>query len=180
MGVNERHNRIIEMLTKADSALTGASLSKSLNVSRQIIVQDINKLKEDGYEILSTPKGYMLDHRSYKTKVFKVHHSSSQIKEELNLIVDLGGEVRDVFIYHKVYGEIRAKLSILSRADVNRFCDDLKSGKSNPLSSATSGYHYHTIITKDEETMRLIEEKLAEKGFLATILDYEPSTLITK
>ena len=178
MKVQNRQNKIIEMLSKADGALSGNYLSENLNVSRQIIVRDINKLKEDGFSIISTPKGYILDRRSEISKVFKVHHTLEEIRDELNLIVDLGAVVKDVFIYHKVYGEIRGKLSIESRKDVERFCEELKNGKSNPLSTATSGYHYHTIVAKDLETMKMVEEGLREKGFLAELREYEPNSVI--
>lgn len=35
--------------------------------------------------------------------------------DELNLIVDCGGKVEDVFVYHKLYGVIRVEMNIKSR-----------------------------------------------------------------
>ena len=177
MAVNTRHKDIIIMLKRADAPVSGSSLAKLTGVSRQIIVQDITTLRENGYQILSTPKGYILDHAQDVKRVFKVYHSVDDTEKELQLIVDLGAEVKDVFIYHKIYNEIHAKLNISSRKDVKDFCDKIKSGESSPLMSATGGYHYHTIIAKDIETMNMVEEALKSNGFLANLTAYEPDEL---
>lgn len=177
MAVNTRHKDIITMLKRADAPVSGSSLAKLTGVSRQIIVQDITTLRENGYQILSTPKGYILDHAQDVKRVFKVYHSVDDTEKELQLIVDLGAEVKDVFIYHKIYNEIHAKLNISSRKDIKDFCDKIKSGESSPLMSATGGYHYHTIIAKDIETMNMVEEALKSNGFLANLTAYEPDEL---
>lgn len=177
MAVNARHINILNMLKQSDAPVSGSLLSTTTGVSRQIIVQDINTLREKGYPILSTPKGYVFDHSQDVKRVFKVHHTVEETETELNLIVDLGAEVKDVFIYHKVYNEIHAKLGISSRKDVKDFCDKIKSGESSPLMSATGGYHYHTIVAKDLETMDMVEQALSENGFLAQLTAYEPDEL---
>ena len=177
MAVVDRHRIMVNMLKKSAVPLSGSHLSKELGVSRQIIVQDITTLREKGFPILSTPKGYILDHASDIERVFKVHHTVEDTERELNLFVDLGAVVKDVFIYHKVYNEIHAKLGISSRKDVKEFCDKIMSGESSPLMSATGGYHYHTIVTKDIETMDLVEEALKSGGFLADLTAYEPEEL---
>lgn len=177
MAVNTRQQDILTILKQSDAPVSGSYLSKVSGVSRQIIVKDITALKEKGYSILSTPKGYVLDHAQDIKKAFKVYHTVDDTEKELNLIVDLGAVVKDVFIYHKIYNEIHAKLNISSRKDVKDFCEKIKSGESSPLMSATGGYHYHTIITKDEETMNMVEAALKENGFLATLTAYEPEEL---
>lgn len=178
MSVNTRLNDMIDLLKKASGPVSGASLATSFHVSRQIIVQDINKLRDKGFDIISTPRGYILDRSSEVSRIFKVYHTKEDTEAELNLIVDLGAEVRDVFIFHKAYGEIHAKLAIRSRKDVTAFCNMIKTGKSSPLSTATAGYHYHTIIADDQETMDLVENELKAHGFLATLTDYEPESLV--
>ena len=55
------------------------------------------------YNIFSTNKAYLLNETSGITKIFKVSHTDEQIEEELNTIIDLGGEVIDVFVYHHLY-----------------------------------------------------------------------------
>lgn len=177
MTVSKRHEKIIDLLTKSETPVSGSSLASTLNVSRQIIVSDINQLREKGYDIIPTSKGYVISRSGEISKVFKVYHSTEDTKSELYSVVDLGGEVRDVFIYHKVYGEIHAKLSIRSRKDADDFCKSIDEGKSSPLMTATGGYHYHTIITRDMETMSLIEQSLKENGFWANLTDFEPESL---
>ena len=90
------------------------------------------------------------------------------------MIIDLGGIVKDVFVYHKVYGVLKADMNIKSRRDIRRYMDDITSGKSNLLMNVTSGYHYHTIIADDEQTLDLIQEELQRRGFWAKLQDYEP------
>ena len=50
---------------------------------------------------------------------------------------------------------------------------DIESGKSAPLSTATSGYHYHLIAADDEEVLETIGRALADKGYLAPLLPHE-------
>ena len=80
--------------------------------------------------------------------------------------MDLGGNVVNVMVNHRVYGQMEAKLGINSRRKVGRFMDDIQNGKSSPLKNITSGYHYHKIEADSEETLDLIEEMLKNKGFL--------------
>lgn len=180
MNVADRHKAIVDLLTKSNAPLSGSYLSEYFKVSRQIIVSDINQLRTKGYDIIPTSKGYVISRSGEVSKVFKVYHSTDDTKKELYSVVDLGGEVRDVFIYHKVYGEIHAQLSIRSRKDADDFCNDIESGKSSPLMTATGGYHYHTIVTRDLDTMVLIEKSLKENDFLAALTDYEPESLNSK
>lgn len=177
MAAKERRNELLELLKRAEQPLSGGGLATTFKVSRQIIVQDINALRNEGYMIISTSKGYVLQKETGVCKVFKVYHSDEETENELNLIVDLGGEIVDVFIYHKIYGEVRAKLNIQSRKDVRDFCDALQAGKSSPLKNATAGFHYHTIRAKDAATLEWIEQSLKEHGYLAQLRDFEPEAL---
>lgn len=177
MAAKNRQAEILHTLKKSETPLSGSALAEMFQVSRQIIVSDINKLKKEGHLILSTPRGYMLDSSWVVQKVFKVYHKVEDTRKELYLIVDLGGEVKDVFIFHRVYNEIHAPLNISSRRDADEFCDGIESGSSSPLSTATGGYHYHTITAKDSKTLDLIEKALSDNGFLAPLTDYEPSVL---
>jgi len=176
--VEQRQNKIVRLLQKSNGPISGESLAKELGVSRQIIVSDIIKIREDGISIISTPRGYFLDPSLEVISVFKVHHSVEDTRKELYLIVDMGGTIKDVFIFHKIYGEIHARLDISSRLDADRFCKDLETGKSSPLMTATAGYHYHTVSARDENTLNLIKEKLSSEGFIADLTEYEPEVLI--
>jgi len=163
---NERRKEIITILTSEGVAVPGADLATRLDVSRQAIVQDIAVLKASGYEILSTHQGYLLKQTPHKERVFKLHHTSEQTYDELMCIVENGGTVLNVFVWHKVYGRLEAKLNIFSARDVETFMEGLKSGKSSELMHITAGYHYHTVLAENEETLDKIADVLKSKGYI--------------
>lgn len=177
MNAAERRNLIIQKLENSETALSGSALAKELGVSRQIIVQDIALLRAKGTNIISTNLGYILTQTKDAKRVFKLRHTDDEVSDELSLIVDCGGFVKDVFIYHKVYGTVRADMNIRSREDVRKFLEKIASGSSSLLKNVTSGYHYHTVFAPSEETLDLIQDRLAEKGFLAPLQEYEPIDL---
>ena len=100
-------------------------------------------------------------------RTLKMHHTVDQASDELLTIVGLGGVVLDVVVHHRVYGRLSAPLGIASRADVLRFVNQIESGKSSPLLTVTSGYHYHTIEGDSDATLDRIERALDAKGYLA-------------
>lgn len=175
MTSQERRDQLINKLKSTTKPYSGNKLSKELEVSRQVIVQDIALLRAQGHKIISTSRGYLLDYKKEDfQRVFKVKHTFEEVEEELNLFVDHGCKVIDIFIFHKIYGLIKAPLNLTSRLEVSNYLETIKSSKSQLLSSATSGYHYHTIQAPKEEILDLIEKKLSEKGFLAKLTGYEP------
>lgn len=174
MSGEKRREEIIRILKNADNPVSGQELSKQLEVSRQVIVQDIALLRAKDFDIYSTNKGYKLNEKKEFTRTMKVIHDDEEVSTELYAIVDLGGQIKDVFVYHKVYGIIKAEMNIHSRKDVLNYMADLKSGKSSLLKNITSGFHYHTIIAEDENTLDLIQEELSRLGFLAQLQEYEP------
>ena len=175
MSGEERRKRILNMLTNSNLPISGVSLAKEMNVSRQVIVQDIALIRANGYNVFSTNRGYLIQETKEKhSRVFKVIHSDEEVETELSLIVDLGGQVKDVFVFHKVYGVVKADMDIKSRRDIKLYMDDIASGKSGLLKNVTAGYHYHTIEAEDDQTLDLIQESLQKRGFLAKLQDYEP------
>ena len=169
----QRREEIVKMLKNGREPITGKLLSETFSVSRQIIVQDITMIKSSGTNIISTNKGYLIPVMEMTTRVFKVHHLDEEIEDELFTIVDHGGKILDVFIRHKVYGELRAPMNISSRLDVLGFVENIKSGKSTPLKNVTANYHYHTVAAPSEQVLDLIEMELKKKNYLAEFLDYE-------
>lgn len=172
MKVEDRRNAISLLLVSENKAISGNELAERFGVSRQIIVKDIASLKELGYEILSTRKGYILQKSPFVSRVFKVRHTSEQSEDELCSIIDLGGTVVDVFVWHKVYGKIYAPLNISSRLQVKQFIDGVRSGKSTELMHVTGGYHYHTVSAKTEEILDLIEDALNQRNYIVPEIDY--------
>ena len=174
MSGQERREEIIKIIKNSGRPVAGTDLANKLGVSRQVIVQDMALIRANGIEVMATNRGYVIQESKDVSRVFKVIHSNEQVEDELNLFVDLGGKVEDVFVYHKVYGVIKATLNIKSRRAVKSHMEGISSGKSTNLLNLTSNYHYHTITTEDEETLDLIQEELNKKGFLAKLQDYEP------
>lgn len=174
MNGQERRENIIQIIKNNNQPVSGTALAKQLGVSRQVIVQDMALIRANGHEIISTHRGYILQEKHCPSRVYKVHHSGEQVEEELNLIVDLGGKVEDVFVYHKVHGVIRADLNIYSRRDVQTYLQNIASGISTQLLNLTAGYHYHTVTADSEKILDLIQEELEANGMLAQLQDYEP------
>ena len=170
----ERRKQLLNILSSSNNPVSGGTLAKELNVSRQIIVQDISLLRANGATIFSTNKGYLLQEDRKYSRVFKVYHTDDQVEEELSTIVDAGGQIRDVFVYHKVYGVLKADMGIKSRRAIRAYMEEISTGKSSLLKNVTSGYHYHTIDAESEEILDAIQEELQQKGFLAKLQDYEP------
>lgn len=170
----ERREQILKILNSSGKPIAGTDLAKKLGVSRQVIVQDMALIRANGIDVISTNRGYVLQEEKEVSRVFKVIHTDEQVEEELNLFVDLGAKVEDVFVYHKVYGVVRAVMNIRSRKDVRKYMEDISSGKSTNLKNLTSNYHYHTITAEDTQTLDMIQRELSERGFLAKLQDYEP------
>ena len=167
MKADQRRKEIASYMMSAQNAVPGGKLSKKFGVSRQIIVQDISALKEAGYEILSTHSGYVMQTTPHCERVFKLFHTKDQTEDELNTIIDFGGIVADVFVWHKVYGKMTAPLNISSRLHIAQFLEGVRTGKSSELMNITGGYHYHTVKADSEEVLNRIESALQEKGFIA-------------
>ncbi|MCD8330795.1 MAG: DNA-binding transcriptional regulator, partial [Lachnospiraceae bacterium] len=127
---------------------------------------DIALLRTAGYDILSTRRGYILQEGASCRRVFHVTHDDLHTEDELNIFVDAGGRVLDVFVEHDVYGLIRGELNISSRRQVREFMENLKTGKAVPLKALTCDEHWHTVIADSEETLDFIQGELAQRGYL--------------
>lgn len=167
MRAENRRKEIVTILSATNKPVSGGELSERLHASRQIIVQDIALLRAAGYDILSTHNGYLLKTSPLIERVFKLYHTSEQTADELTTIVDLGGTVIDVFVWHKVYGRLEAPLNIFSRHGVEQFMQGIQSGRSSELMHITSGYHYHTVRAESETALNEIEKALSTKGYIA-------------
>ena len=154
-------------------SLAGDTWTESFHTSK-VIMQDIALLRANGEKITSTPQGYVMDDTHRFSRVFKVRHSDDQVRQELTIITDYGAVVKDVFVYHRVYGVVRAQMNIRSRYDIEKYIADMNSGKSTLLKNITSDYHYHTVLADSKEILDIIENKLWEAGMLAKLRDYEP------
>lgn len=173
MNGSQRRKKIIALLKESKEPLSGTALGKETGVSRQVVVQDMALLRTEGYDIVATPRGYLLNSSNQVTRVFKTYHTSEQSEAELTAIVDLGGCIEDVMVNHRAYGKMSASLNIRNRRDVQQLMHQMATGKSTPLMNVTAGYHFHRVTADREEILDEIEAQLKSMGMLAEVLPYE-------
>lgn len=169
MNAEQRRTRLLSILQEKDEYLNATRLSQQLGVSRQIIVSDVAILRERGWDIISTPRGYLLDAHSdwgYCGTV-ACRHDEAGVRKEFYIVVDNGGTVIDISVEHPIYGQITAQLDIRSRYDADLFIERCHEEKAALLSSLTDGLHLHRIGTARREDFLRIRAALEEAGILA-------------
>lgn len=165
----ERRTKVLELIKASKTPINGSELSKLMGVSRQVIVQDIALLRANKNDIISTNRGYMLNsivESTAFTRVFKVTHTDEQIEEELSCIVNLSGQVLDVYVEHDIYGKVSAELNIATIQDIESFMLQMQDNSVIPLKNITNNSHYHTVSAPSEKLLDLIELELQAKGFI--------------
>ncbi|MCC0697769.1 MULTISPECIES: transcription repressor NadR [unclassified Clostridioides] len=169
MNSNERRNKLIDILKESKHPVKGGVLAELLNVSRQVIVQDIALIRAKGFEIIATPQGYIIYNQPYFSRQIKCknHRNPQEIYEELRIIVDLGGIVKDVIVNHPTYGQITAELNIYSKMDIDDFMIKVEKNEFKQLSVLTECSHIHTIEALKEKTIEDIIKKLDDSGILS-------------
>jgi transcriptional regulator of NAD metabolism len=170
MDSSARRQIILDKISHSKTRITGNDLAAMLDVTRQVIVQDIAVLRAGGAAIVATPSGYMMIDPLLQTRPVRVffcrHETLEQAEEELLLIIENGGRIRDVIIEHPVYGEITGTLMVNSTEAVKQLMERLKRKDSMMLSSITDGRHMHTVEACTEEVLDVIEDKLRTAGIL--------------
>ena len=166
MAREKRRERILAALGATAEPQSAGALGDRFGVSRQVIVQDIAVLRAEGAPIVSTNRGYILASGRQASRVFKVFHGEDRLKEEMELVVDRGGAVKNVIVSHRIYGRIEAELNISNRVEVSEFLRSIQGGTSRPLMVVTGGYHYHTVTAASENDLDEIETALRKSGFL--------------
>lgn len=166
----ERREALIRILEQKKEPVSGSSLAKELQVSRQIIVQDMALLRASNMNIIATTRGYLLYKQEKKLKqTFWVTHNHDQIQEELNIMVDAGGKVLDVIVNHPVYGDISVELVLQSRKEVRDFLSKIAKDEGAPLMNISNGIHGHTVEASNKKILDVIKLELESKGFLLRI-----------
>lgn len=168
MKAEQRQQRILNELKNASEPIIARRLAEQFEVSRQVIVGDIALLRAAGEEIISTPKGYLLNtvlNQEIKKK-FVCRHEIDETTDEINTIIGLGGKILDVAIEHPVYGELTGTLNIFDQADADVFNRKVENKETSLLSELTEGVHVHTVAADSMIELDSIEEALKEKGYL--------------
>lgn len=168
MDSSKRRLLIMDILKKAQGAVTGSALSKRCNVSRQIIVGDVAILRAQGFHIISTPRGYQLiaKQKGGMQQVFVCCHGPEMVEKELEAIVDNGGIVHNVVVEHEVYGDLEGKLNLHSRRDIQQYLKRMSDSKAELLSRISGGIHTHLVETANAEDMAAIQDALETLGVL--------------
>lgn len=167
MDTNTRRKQILEELKRAIAPLSATVLAHEYKVSRQVIVGDIAILKAQRETIMSSVKGYLYLHEE-KDDAYTIvcRHDESATMEELQIIVDQGGIVKDVIVDHPLYGELKGNLDIHSRYDVDMFIQKARDTKARNLSEMNDYIHAHTIECVNQDMYERIKRILKERGFL--------------
>ena len=166
----QRRTLLLEKLKQINHAVTGADLAKFANVSRQVIVNDMNLLKARNEPIVATSQGYIYLKKDNSTRTFEQkivsYHPPEKTEDELFTIVDCGATVKNVIVEHPVYGEITANLHVSNRLEVESFLMKVNETNAQLLSALTDGTHLHVISAPSEEILTTVINKLREKGFI--------------
>lgn len=67
----ERRNELLNILKNSKEPITGTQLAKYANVSRQVIVNDMNLLKARNEPIIATSQGYLYMNQDDTTALFE-------------------------------------------------------------------------------------------------------------
>lgn len=169
MKANERRSEILSLIANSQHPVTANFLSGKYSVSRQVIVQDVAILRAQGYGVISTNRGYVLGGEINAERVFKCRHTLQELIPESEIIISRGGCIQDIFVNHRVYGKISARLELSTMRHAEELYRSLVSGASRPLMSVTDGYHYHTVSAPDEGVLDDIEKALRAAGYLIEI-----------
>lgn len=164
---DQRKAQILAALQQAGKPVSASSFAKEFGVSRQIVVGDVALLRAAGENIIATARGYVLERESEKLiSKLAVQHPPEQTEEELQTIVEHGGEVIDVVVEHPLYGELVGGLHLTTPEEVKAFVKEAQRVNVTLLSELTAGIHLHTIAYETSEDLAKIKQALSEKGIL--------------
>lgn len=168
MQSEERRSLLLKKIASAADPISASALAAHFGVSRQIIVGDVALLRSAGHEITATPRGYTMKAESSGgiLRQVAVKHTSAQMEDELNAIVDQGCTVLDVIVEHPVYGQLTGQLRISNRYEIKQFMSHCGRLEAHPLSKLTDGIHIHTLQCADEAAYERVKDELRKLNFL--------------
>ena len=166
----DRRAEILRILEESAKPVSGTELAGRLDVSRQVIVQDIALLRAVNKNILATNKGYVvfrgINHGNKVRRTVCVCHPDESILDEFYCVTDFGAKLLDCTVEHEIYGQISVELEIESKEDALRFVKQLQNTENKSLNILTGGVHYHTIEAANSRILDAVEGALQEAGYL--------------
>jgi transcriptional regulator of NAD metabolism len=166
----QRRNELLSILKSAHEPVTGSDLAKHANVSRQVIVNDMNLLKARNEPIVATSQGYIYMTSSESSgnieRKIVCLHTGEQAEDEMFTIVDCGVTIKNVIVDHPIYGEITASMMVSNRLEVRKFIEKVNETQANYLSVLTNGTHIHVLTAPTSQQLDNAEQSLREKGYL--------------
>ena len=80
-------SHLLEILDNSQKPVKGSELASTLEVSRQVIVQDIALLRAEGVNVIATPQGYLLLKQKVHNpkKILPCQHSSLAEMEDVSI-----------------------------------------------------------------------------------------------
>ena len=79
----ERRDYILTELMASDTPISASNFAKRLQVSRQVIVNDVALLRANNHVIEATNKGYIIRQSAMVERVLKMQHTDADIEKEL-------------------------------------------------------------------------------------------------
>lgn len=169
MTAAQRRDIIRETLLAADAPISASALAARLGVSRQIVVGDVALLRAGGFGVDATPRGYRVQAgaNGYTGMVACIHDPDEGMRTELYCVVDNGGTAEDVIVENPLYGELKARLHLTSRYEVDTFVARAARQPRGLLNTMTpDGVHLHTVTCPDKAAFDRICAALKENGIL--------------
>ncbi len=166
MNGQERRDKILSELEKANAPVSATKLAELCSVTRQIIVADVALLRAAGAPICSEYRGYLLEQETGIRRRIVCCHKKDDVRNEFYAIVDQGGKVLNVTVEHSIYGQISVDLTISSRKDADEFVRKTALSGASHLSDLTAGIHIHTLTVPSEESFEAICKTLSDFGIL--------------
>lgn len=163
MTSEDRKIYILKKLKNNTTPISASTFGKELDVSRQVIVNDVALLRALGEPIIALPRGYVIERNNDESYVIACKHGKDDLEDELLTIINCGCGVKDVIVEHDIYGQISAKLCIYSQNDIKEFMDKLNSSTTNPLCTLTNEYHFHTLQCPSDKHFEDVKKALQDK-----------------
>ena len=165
----QRRTRILQILREIGTPITGSELARKMNVSRQVIVGDINLLKAKNESIIATSQGYMFFQQASAMpsfeKIMVCRHLPDELENEFHIIVDYGVTIKDISIEHPTFGKITAAILISNRIKVKEFLNKLTASKTPFLSELPVDIHFLTLTSACESALTDVENALEKAGY---------------